>query len=1158
MAFREPRLALLTLIAAAAPLTGCSLDFDQFAETATPDPDMFVPGDAQPDMMQIIDAEVDAQPDMAPLDTDGDGHIDDADNCPAVANPDQLDLDADGEGDACDADDDADEVLDEADNCPLVANPSQIDLDGDTLGDDCDDDDDGDGVIDAQEAALGSDPRRADTDTDGLLDGEDPCPTMADLVGLDTDGDGKGDVCDFDDDADGVLDWADNCPWTANPDQADACAADIDGDGVPNDADTCPYMGNPDQAITPCTSPFAPITYVRDARSLGWSDGQLVAGTYGGAVWVSDDDYGVMTNADGLLGNRIRGVAVDDAQRRWFASNRGVTVARPDGLVIGVPTLAGDGPQGTLRDVAVDARGTLWVASDDGLWGQNAAGWNQTGDGVLPSVDVRALHIDGTGRVWVATASGVVRIVEGMFQPAIANLPDIGALVNVTSDGDDIWLLGENGAIQLGPDDAVIGSYTGFQANDLSPANRGDRYLATADGVRRVDRDGRLLPAGSALLPHTDARAVSGTADAPRWVATAGGLVQLDGHFAVIDADSGLPGPCATTTRRIGDQLWIGTPTGLQAMASDGTVSAVADGQLPAGQVHVISPLADGNVWVGTDAGIAVISTDGTFVEAFTGAEGIPASPINDIVDGANGDIWVSSAGSGIARRSAAGAWQIYNTASVNVGGVTRFLFDEVRALAFDGSALYVASVQGISIFDQAQQNFIAPVTNVGGQLRSPNVRDLAVGGGRVFAATELGVSVRDLNGAWINWYRDVGGLPLGTGTDSTLSVAYDGTHLWAVTARSGQKPYGTLVRRVAEAALGDGNMLFDAEGAGLAASVGNRGVNLTYGGGELFLSHCGDDGEPGAITVLDGSQAVTRDLRAMGIPGGGGVDVALSHSPTGAVMFSALAGPTPTLLALSPDGARTQIEVPPALENLPASCEAAPDGDGYWCVLKGASGVASRDGNDRWSFVQDVGAFRDVVPRDLVVEAARKVWVATDNGVVLLDGNQLRRLDTIRSQGGLPDNDVRAVALGDDLRMYAGTAGGVGIYTDSANEWETLGAEQLPVVDVLSLAVSADNTLWIGTRGGLFKVASDRTVVSFGVGNGLPSAVVQALGIAPDGRILVGTDAGLAIGDGTGAFVAYGFAHGLPGQAVHEIVTGSAGDVWVRSDDGIARVTLP
>ena len=81
-------------------------------------------------------------------DSDGDGIADDQDNCPAVANPDQLDTDEDGLGDACDPDDDNDGVEDDDDNCPLIANADQADFDADGLGDACDPDDDNDAVAD--------------------------------------------------------------------------------------------------------------------------------------------------------------------------------------------------------------------------------------------------------------------------------------------------------------------------------------------------------------------------------------------------------------------------------------------------------------------------------------------------------------------------------------------------------------------------------------------------------------------------------------------------------------------------------------------------------------------------------------------------------------------------------------------------------------------------------------------------------------------------------------------------------------------------------------------------------------------------------------------------------------------------------------------------
>ena len=70
-------------------------------------------------------------------DTDGDGINDGADNCPVVANADQLDTDSDGTGDACDTDDDDDGTDDGPDNCPLVSNSDQMDSDSDGVGDAC-------------------------------------------------------------------------------------------------------------------------------------------------------------------------------------------------------------------------------------------------------------------------------------------------------------------------------------------------------------------------------------------------------------------------------------------------------------------------------------------------------------------------------------------------------------------------------------------------------------------------------------------------------------------------------------------------------------------------------------------------------------------------------------------------------------------------------------------------------------------------------------------------------------------------------------------------------------------------------------------------------------------------------------------------------------
>ncbi len=198
------------------------VSFEYVGLSARPVPQVFVAGDgfAGRDVIEVVapgvsdcdgngvdDAEdlAACQGDPACEDCNGNGRPDGCD----LADGTSSDCNANGRPDECEPDGDGDGVVDDCDNCPEAPNPSQLDGDGDGVGDECE-----------QAAPAPSGPGFLDCNVNGISDASDIANCQGDPTCGDCNGNSVPDGCEPDDDLDTVINACDVCP----NDALDVCA----------------------------------------------------------------------------------------------------------------------------------------------------------------------------------------------------------------------------------------------------------------------------------------------------------------------------------------------------------------------------------------------------------------------------------------------------------------------------------------------------------------------------------------------------------------------------------------------------------------------------------------------------------------------------------------------------------------------------------------------------------------------------------------------------------------------------------------------------------------------------------------------------------------------------------------------------------------------
>ncbi|MBT6145645.1 MAG: hypothetical protein HOH74_09460 [Gemmatimonadetes bacterium] len=351
------------------------------------------------------------------------------------------------------------------------------------------------------------------------------------------------------------------------------------------------------------------------------SDGALWIGCSGGLMRLEDGQLTGYTTRDGLIDQQIEALLEGPDGSIWVGTNSGLSRFR-SGRFINYTSADGPG-NNTVWSLARDLDENIWI-------GTRGAGLLRFDGDVFTSYsterglagdDIRALHVDAEGVLWIASESGLSRRQDGDFTSFTMadGLPRQAVSALTTDPHGDLWLsacdvLYEPGAQT--PCQPVRMTKDGFQTwSDLGTTYLFDLF---------ADREGNV------------------------WAAMTGGLARYDaGDFRTWTTQEGLPGNTVNSVHEDGNgRMWFGTSAGLARLDGDQfTTWTVHDG-LPHDLVHDIVEDADGVIWAGTEGGL--VRVDGDELTSYSEADVLPYNRIMRLSTDSDGTLWMASMGGGV------------------------------------------------------------------------------------------------------------------------------------------------------------------------------------------------------------------------------------------------------------------------------------------------------------------------------------------------------------------------------------------------------------------------------------------------------------------------------------------------------------------------------
>lgn len=469
-------------------------------------------------------------------------------------------------------------------------------------------------------------------------------------------------------------------------------------------------------------------------------DGTLWTATSGGVYRMADGAWRHADHSDGIEAKFVwvTGTGVDGSY--WIFAPEGAYRLRPDAkrfelvnanqgvaAMAGLPLDATYPSEGVTADLIVDHDAALWIPTsgkltrlhNDATTGQaRLVAENIESAGHHAGIQVTADFSDSRGNVWIASAEGLEQFRSTRFTPLPLPLPVFWPAITEDST-QALWvasalttppmrvdktvtvhpeLSGSSACIAKGPDGSV------WFNGDKGMQHYSKGLVST---IPAPPANG---PQASMANPKQDCAAMQVASDGALWVSMRfTGVTRWDGQgWTVVNPQM------ATSMQFEGGRVWLAFPSGaLVAIDQAKTATDLLPESSLLGPLRKLR-LGPSGLWIAGDDGIAVKTASG--VTPLFGADGEKFPNATDLVQLANGDLWVASA-RGVYRMSGADI----RSALSDPRHTSRFTqFDDYdgvenakNLVATDDGRLWLSMRQGVASIDALHMSPIPAAAEV-------------------------------------------------------------------------------------------------------------------------------------------------------------------------------------------------------------------------------------------------------------------------------------------------------------------------------------------------------------------------------------------------------------------------------------------------------------